>query len=91
MPPGANDLKAAHGFARRLSNAQLKELGCPKAKDALGNEVWGKYVCPSYNAFYHLLRHKVSALGPSGWQCGKSFSEVQCRNRIEAVSQKKTP
>ena len=57
---GAKDLKAAHAFARRLSNAQLKELGCPKAKDALGNEVWGKYVCPSYNAFYHLLRHKDS-------------------------------
>ena len=51
---GAKDLKAAHAFARRLSNAKLKEIGCPKAKDALGNEVWGKYVCPSYNAFYHL-------------------------------------
>ena len=34
---------------------------------------------------------KVSALGPSGWQCGKSFSEVPCWNRIEAVSQMKTP
>ena len=34
---------------------------------------------------------KVSAFGPSGWQCGKSFSEVQCWNRIEAVSQMKTP
>ena len=34
---------------------------------------------------------KVSALGPSGWQCGKSSSEVQCWNRIEAVSQMKTP
>ena len=30
---------------------------------------------------------KVSALGPSGWQCGKSFSEVQCWNRIQASSQ----
>ena len=58
---GAKDLKAAHAFARRLSNAQLKELGCPKAKDALGNEVRGRYVCPSYNAFYHLLRHKDKA------------------------------
>ena len=58
---GAKDLKAAHAFARRLSNAQLKELGCPKAKDALGNEVWGKRVSPSYNAFYHLLRHKDKA------------------------------
>ena len=58
---GAKDLKAAHGFARRLSNAQLRELGCPKAKDALGNEVWGKYVCPSYTAFYNLLRHKDKA------------------------------
>ena len=34
---------------------------------------------------------KVSAFGPSGWQCGKSFSEVQRWNRIEAVSQMKTP
>ena len=34
---------------------------------------------------------KVSAFGPSGWQCGKSSSEVQCWNRIEAVSQMKTP
>lgn len=58
---GAKDLKAAHAFARRLSNAQLGELGCPKAKDALGNEVRGRYVCPSYNAFYHLLRHKDKA------------------------------
>ena len=58
---GAKDLKAAHAFARRLSNAQLKELGCLKAKDALGNEIRGKYVCPSYNAFYHLLRHKDKA------------------------------
>ena len=33
---------------------------------------------------------KVSAFGPSGWQCGKSFSEVQCWNRIEAVRQMKT-
>ena len=32
-----------------------------------------------------------STLGPSGWQCGKSFSEVQRWNRIEAVSQMKTP
>lgn len=58
---GAKDMKEAHAFARRLNNAQLKELGCPKAKDALGNEVWGRYVCPSYNAFYHLLRHKDKA------------------------------
>ena len=34
---------------------------------------------------------KVSALGPSGWQCGKSFGEVPFWNRIEAVSQMKTP
>ena len=58
---GAKDMKEAHAFAKRLNNAQLKELGCPKAKDALGNEVWGKRVCPSYNAFYHLLRHKDKA------------------------------
>ena len=55
---GAKDMKEVHGFATRLRDAQLKELGCPKAKDALGNEVCGKYVCPSYNAFYHLIRHK---------------------------------
>ena len=53
---GAKDLKEAHAFAKRLTNAQLKELGCPK--DALGNVVDGRYVCPSYNAFYHLIRHK---------------------------------
>ena len=58
---GAKDMKEVHGFATRLTNAQLKELGCPKAKDALGNEVWGSYVCPSYTAFYHLLRHKDKA------------------------------
>ena len=43
---GAKDLKAAHGFAWRLSNAQLKELGCPRAKDALGTEAGGAHVGP---------------------------------------------
>ena len=60
---GAKDLKAAHEFARRLGNAQLKELGCPRKKDALGNEVWGKCVCPSYTAFYNLLRHRNKKTG----------------------------
>ena len=32
-------------------------------KDALGNVVWGKYVCPSYNAFYNLLRHRNKKTG----------------------------
>ena len=41
----------------------MKELGCPKAKDALNNVVDGKYVCPSYNAFYHLLRHRNKKTG----------------------------
>ena len=60
---GARDLKGAHGFATRLRDGQLKELGCSKAKDALGNKVWGKYVCPSYNAFYNLLRHRNKKTG----------------------------
>ena len=58
---GAKDMKEVHAFAKRLKDAQLKELGCPKAKDALNNVVDGKYVCPSYNAFYHLIRHKDRA------------------------------
>ena len=33
----------------------------------------------------------VPASGPSGWQGGEVFSEVQRWNRIEAVSQMKTP
>ena len=36
---GAKDMKEAHAFAKRLNNAQLKELGCPKAKDAHGDEI----------------------------------------------------
>ena len=58
---GAKDLKEAHAFAKRLTNAQLKELGCPKRKDVLGNVVEGEYACPSYNALYHLLRHRDRA------------------------------
>ena len=60
---GAKDLKSAHEFARRLKNAQLKELGCPKKKDALGDVVEGEYVCPSYTAFYNLLRHRDRKTG----------------------------
>ena len=33
----------------------------------------------------------VPALGPSGWQGGEVFSEVQRWNRIEADGQMKTP
>ena len=33
----------------------------------------------------------VPALGPSGWQGGEVFSEVQRWNRIEVHSQMKTP
>ena len=33
----------------------------------------------------------VPALGPSGWQGGEVFSEVQRWNREEAVGQMKTP
>ena len=33
----------------------------------------------------------VPALGPSGWQGGEVFSEVQRWNRAEAVGQMKTP
>ena len=60
---GAKDLKAAHEFAERLKDAQLKELGCPKKKDALNNVVEGEYVCPSYTAFYNLLRHRNNKTG----------------------------
>ena len=58
---GAKDLKEAHAFAERLTNAQLRDLGCPRRKDALGHEVAGEYVRPSYNAFYALLRHRDKA------------------------------
>ena len=60
---GAKDLKEAHAFAGRLTNAQLRDLGCPRRKDALGREVAGEYVCPSYNALYTLLRHKNGKTG----------------------------
>ena len=58
---GAKDMKEVHEFATRLRDAQLKELGCPKAKDVRNNVVEGEHVCPSYNAFYHLIRHKDKA------------------------------
>ena len=58
---GAKDLKEAHAFAGRLTNAQLRGLGCPRRKDALGREVAGEYVRPSYNALYTLLRHRDKA------------------------------
>ena len=60
---GAKDLKAVRAFAGRLTNAQLRELGCPRRKDALGGVIEGEYVCPSYNAFYNLLRHKNRKTG----------------------------
>ena len=60
---GAKDLKEAHAFVERLTNAQLRELGCPRKKDPLGREVAGEYVRPSYNAFYTLLRHKNHKTG----------------------------
>ena len=58
---GAKDLKEAHAFAARLTNAQLRDLGCPRRRDALGREVAGEYVRPSYNALYTLLRHRDKA------------------------------
>ena len=58
---GAKDLKEAHAFVGRLTNAQVRELGCPRRKDPLGREVAGEYVRPSYNAFYTLLRHRDKA------------------------------
>ena len=58
---GAKDLKAVVDFAKRMRNWQLKELGCPKKKDRLGNPIEGEYACPSYNAFYHLLTHRDKA------------------------------
>ena len=58
---GAKDMKEVHEFATRLRDVQLRELGCPKVKDVHNNVVEGEYVCPSYNAFYHLIRHKDKA------------------------------
>ena len=58
---GAKDLKEAHASAGRLTNAQLRDLGCQRRKDALGREVAGEYVRPSYNALYTLLRHRDKA------------------------------
>ena len=60
---GAKDLKEAHAFVERLTNAQLRELGCPRKKDPLGREVAGECVRPSYNAFYPLLRHRNRKTG----------------------------
>ena len=34
---------------------------------------------------------KVSALEPSGWQGGESFSELPGWKRVDAISQMKTP
>jgi len=53
---GAKDLKAAIAYARRLSQKQLKSIGCPNARDAFGEEIPDRYEVPSYTAFYHLLR-----------------------------------
>lgn len=56
MATGAKDLKAAIAYARRLSQKQLKAIGCPNAKDICGNDIPGQYEVPSYTAFYYLLK-----------------------------------
>ncbi len=61
MATGAKDLKEAYAFVKRLSNAQLKELGCPKKKDIYGAVIENEYLCPSYTALYRLFRHKDKA------------------------------
>ena len=55
---GARDLQAVVNFGKRLTNAQLGELGCPAAKDEFGEKIPGRYRLPSYTAFYYLLTHK---------------------------------
>jgi len=52
---GAGDLKSAVAFAQRLPGALLAELGCPRAKDALGEPHPWKRALPSYGAFYYFL------------------------------------
>jgi len=56
MAAGAKDLKAAIAYARRLSQKQLKAIGCPNARDAFGEDIPDRYEVPSYTAFYYLLR-----------------------------------
>lgn len=56
MAAGARDLKAAIAYARRLSQGQLRAIGCPCAKDAVGEAVPDRRAVPSYTAFYYLLR-----------------------------------
>lgn len=58
---GAKDLKEVVAFVKRLTHKQLKELGCPPLKDINNEPIKGKYVCPSYAAFYNLLTHKDKA------------------------------
>ena len=55
MAAGAKDLKAAIAYARRLSQRQLKAIGCPNAKDVCGEDIPDRYEVPSYTAFYYLL------------------------------------
>ena len=61
MAAGAKDLKEAHAFAKRLTNEQLKALGCPKKKDKFGEPIEGEYLPPSYSSFHYLLVHKDKA------------------------------
>lgn len=58
---GGKDLKDVVSFVKRLTDKQLKELGCPRQKDVNNKPIDGKYVCPSYTAFHHLLTHKDKA------------------------------
>ena len=56
MAAGAKDLKAAIAYARRLSQKQLKAIGCPNAMDVCGDDIPNQYAVPSYTAFYYLLK-----------------------------------
>ena len=55
MASGAKDLKAAIAYANRLSQKQLKAIGCPNAMDLHGDDIPDRYAVPSYTAFYYLL------------------------------------
>lgn len=58
---GAHDLKSAHAYAMTLTDEQLKQVGCARKRDALGDPVEGKYACPSYSTFHYVLAHKDKA------------------------------
>ena len=58
---GAHDLKSAHAYAMTLTDEQLKQVGCARKRDALGDPIEGKYVCPSYSTFHYVLAHKDKA------------------------------